>query len=262
MNWVSNLFSRYLRNLHFITIAALCTTLILNLGGVNATVTKVPMSILYFPFFKVKVAVLELHEVAKDNSSLRQSLVEASIRLSMMEESNRENDRLKRILGFEAPSGYRILPAKVISTTGGRLPNSAVINRGTKDGVAIDLPVINEEGLVGRISSVGPDVATVQLLTDPVNRVAVRVADTREMGIVKYDRSDNLMLDNYSVQSPLSEGDLIISSGLGGIFPPGLAVGRVLNIDRPENEMFARIVLKPAVNFNRLEELFVLRPQL
>lgn len=236
--------------------------LIINTGGFNTLILQAPLGIFYYPFFKIKSTFIDLSDVAEDNRRLQLALVEASLRVSMMEESRLENQRLRRILGFESPSGYTLMPAKVIILPGGRVEASAVINRGSKHGVQVDQPVINEEGLVGRIGVVSEDFATIQLLTDPANRVAARIADTREMGIVKVRVDGMMILDNFSINSPVREGDEVISSGLGGIYPPGLSIGRVASVEIAENELFAQVTLQPAVSFNRIEELFVLKAEM
>ena len=164
-------------------------------------------------------------------------------------------------MGFEPPEGYSLIPAKVISVTyNGALPISAVINRGAEDTVAVDQPVVNQSGLIGRITEILGNFSVVQLLTDPANRVAARVAETREMGIVKYKTNKGLVLDNFPVQGTIHEGDLIVSSGLGGVYVAGLTVGTVMEIIRPDDEQFCKVILDPAANFGSLEELFILRP--
>jgi rod shape-determining protein MreC len=204
--------------------------------------------------------VTDLVGVRDENARLREALVEASLRVTRLEEVERENIRLQAILGFEPPPGYRLLPARVIAVNAGRYPTTLTINRGLNHGVSMNQAVINDQGLVGRVTAAASDFATLQLLTDPTNRVAVRVVDSREMGIVRFSMSGALMVDNVPIQGDIDPGDVVISSGLGGVYPPGLVVGVVDRVDRPEDEPFCRVHLIPAVNFNRLEELFVLRP--
>lgn len=259
MNWISNLFSRYLRNVQFAVIAVLMIVLIVGNPKINGLVSDAAVGVFYYPFFKLKSSITDLVQVHDENLRLQEALVDASVNLSMLEEDRRENERLRAVLGFEPPVGYRLLPAKVISITSDRIPISAVINMGSGDSVKVNQPVINEDGLIGRISEVMPDYSTVQLLTDPTNRVAVRVAETREMGIAKYGISDGMIMDNFPIQAEVRAGDLIISSGLGGVYPAGLKVGTVSFVSRPEDAAFCDVRLEAAVNFNALDELFILR---
>ncbi|MCP4684636.1 MAG: rod shape-determining protein MreC [bacterium] len=259
MRWISNLFSRYWRNVHFISVLLLSLILILGGGQVTGFTSGVVSAVFYAPFSLIKNTVVALATVNTDNERLQQALVEASAKVVQLEEMERENARLRAILGFTPPENYTLIPAEVVSVSGDHVSLAALINRGTRDSVEIDQPLINEQGLIGRVVSVSPLSATVQLLTDPTARVAVRIADSREMGIVKYQVGTGMILDNFPIQGSIKEGDLILSSGLGGIYPPGLVVGTVIAVERPEEEPFCRVRLQPAANFNSLEELFVLR---
>ncbi len=259
MKWISNLSGRFGRNVHLIAVLVLCLVLIFGGHRVTSLVSGATINIFYYPFFKVKNTVTELSAVNAENSRLQLALVEASVRLSRLEEAERENARLRTVLGFDPPAGYSLLPARIISVAGGVVPTAAVINRGARDSICVDQPLINEQGLFGRVVSVSSDVSTVQLLTDPAHRVAVRVAGSREMGIVKYQHGRGMVLANFPVQGSIEVGDLIVSSGLGGIYPPGLAVGTVTSVVRPEEEPFCQVCLASAANFNSLEEVFILR---
>ncbi|HUV30996.1 MAG TPA: rod shape-determining protein MreC [Acidobacteriota bacterium] len=262
MKWISGTLSRHWRNVHFIAVIVLSALLTFGSQRFNGYVSQTALVVFYQPFAKIKRSVEELSAVNAENHRLRQSLVEASLRLSELEEMKLENIRLRSVLGFEPPPGYKLLPARVLSVSGERMPVSAVINRGYHDSVFVDQTLINQEGLIGRIVAVMPDNATVQLLTDPANRTAVRVTSSREMGIVKYVASEGMILDNFPIQGQISEGELVISSGLGGIYPAGLVVGTVASIRRPEDEPFCKVRLTPAANFSSLEELFILRPDM
>ncbi len=259
MRWISNLFSRYWRNVHFIFVLLLSLILILGGGQVTGLVSGVATAVFYAPFAEIKNTLVSLATVNADNERLHLALAEAEAKVVQLEEMERENARLRDSLGFTPRENYTLLPAEVVSVSGDHVSLAAIINRGARDSVEIDQPLINEQGLIGRVVSVAPLSATVQLLTDPTARVAVRIADSREMGIVKYQVRTGMILDNFPIQGSIKEGDLILSSGLGGIYPPGLVVGTVTSVERPEEEPFCRIRLQPAANFNSLEELFILR---
>ena len=263
MSWISDLLSKRSRNIHFGLILALSAVLLLGNTRINSFVSQFLLSSLYYPFFKVKTSLADASVRASDLDRLRERLVEVSEKLSMCQEVQRETVRLRAALGFEPPPGYRLTPAKVvmISGLGGRLPISVTINRGARDSVFVDLPIINQDGLIGRVISATDDYATIQLLTDPSNRVAARVAGSREMGVVKYLAHGEMVLDNFPVQGHINEGDTVLSSGLGGVYPAGLMVGTVIEVSRPENVPFCRVKLRPAANIRSLEEIFVLRPE-
>lgn len=249
------------RNAHFAVVLILAVVLIIGQPVVNGLVSQVILDGFYYPFFHIKKRLNEVATVSIENDQLRAWVAKSSVELLLLEEAARENARLRSILGFEQPPGYRLLPATVVSVTGGQMPISATINRGLDDSVKVQQPVINQVGLVGRIQEVMPGYAKVQLLTDPLNRVAARVASGREMGIVRYLVSEGMVLDDFPNQGIVQPGDTILSSGLGRVYPPGLTVGTVSKVTRPENKPYSEVRLEPAVNFHSLEELFVLMPE-
>lgn len=259
MTWVSSLVSRYWRSIHIIAILLLSGILIFGGQRLTGYIGQAELGIFYQPFFRIRSYLERISSVNDENRRLRQALVETTLRVTEMEEVKRENLRLRSVLGFEPPPGYSLLPARVISVSGESRPVSAVINRGSEDSVFVDQALINQEGLIGRVFSVTPKYATIQLLTDPGSRVAVRIARSREMGIVKYIPSEGLILDNFPIQGQIAEGDQILSSGLGGVYPAGLVVGTVVSVERPDGELFCRVKLEAAANITSLENLFILR---
>ncbi len=261
MSWISNVSYKHWRIVQFVLVVVLGVALILTPTGFGNIVSQIVLKSLYTPFSLAKGGVLDLVAVNSVNEQLRESLAQTSIMISLYEEASRENDRLRMALGFEPPPSYRLLPARVVSVTGGRLPISVTINIRSVDSLPVNLPVINQFGLIGRVEEVMGDYARVQLLTDPRNRVAARVASSREMGIVRYLPSSGMALDNFPNQGHVAVGDTVISSGLGGIYPPGLQVGTVQEVERPENRPFSKIRLQPTVNMRSIEELFILMPE-
>jgi len=114
-------------------------------------------------------------------------------------------------------------------------------------------------GLVGRTTSILDNKVTVELLTSPNCMVAARDQNTRALGIIMWNLGQELLLDNVPVQDSVAVGDTIITSGLGGLYPAGLPIGTVEKSELPAKGFFKRITIKPFVNFNRLDELFILK---
>lgn len=259
MGTLRTLFARYWRNIHFISVFVLAVLLLLGQPFINSYVKEGVYALFYSPFAKLKLNINKLVNVSDNNRTLMESLVEASFQISLHEETVKENERLRSILGFEPPPGYTLIPAEVIAVSGHYLPTAVTINKGEGDSLRVNMPVINQQGLIGRVSDVTADYAEVQLLTDPTNRVAARVASSREMGIVKFIAGTGMILDNFPIQGTVTVSDTVISSGLGRVYPPGLFVGTVVRVEREELEPFCDIKLKPAANFYSIEELFILR---
>jgi len=261
MNWISTQFSRHGRYINVTVVLILSILFIFGPSIINESIDQTVLAGLYYPFYKIENFFELMNSQSDVNDQLRVSLMEISLQLSEYDEVLRENIRLRDALGFNPPAGYHLMPAEVISVSGDKISMSAIINQGINDSVFNDDPVINQEGLVGRISSTTPDYSTIQLLTDPSNRVAARVASSREMGIVKYKILSGMILDNFPLHGSIVVGDTVISSGLGGIYPSGLIVGFVTDIERDESEPFCHVKLTPAVNFRSIEEVFVLKTE-
>jgi len=265
MNWITGLLSKHSRNIHLILVVALSLVLVLVQGpkSISSRVSQAIQGSLYYPFLKIKSSFRNASVRAADLDRLREMLAESREKLFMCLEIQRENERLQGALGFKPPAGYRLTPANVVYITGlgAQLPISAVINRGVDDSILIDMPVMNQDGLIGRVAFVMGNSATIQLLTDPSNQVAARLVSSRQMGIVKYLAHGGMVLDNFPSQADVKVGDTVISSGLGGVYPAGLPVGTVTKVSYPENEPFCRIELKPAADIRSLEEIFILKPE-
>lgn len=259
MSKVRNLYAKYWRNVHLSAIVILSVVFIFTQNYISPYLQQSVETVFYSPFSKLELYLSKLVYEAEDNQQLRESLVESAVKLTLYEEALKENNRLRGILGFEYSPDYELIPSEVISVSGEFMPVRAMINKGTKDSIEVNLPVVNKDGLIGRISSVSEDYAVVQLLTEPTNRVAARTSDSREMGIVKYSNSEGMILENFPIQGIVNVNDSIVSSGLGGIYPEGLFVGIVESVERRELSAFCDIKIKPAVNFYSIEELFILK---
>ena len=257
MTWISTQFSRHWRNIHLGAVLVMSAVLIFWPPAVKHVAAPAVYAF-YYPFDKLQQTLELWQSRAEANDELRASLMKTSLELQMYREAVRENQRLRDALGFEPPSGYRLLPTEVVKVSGYDMPVQAVIDRGEADSVYVNQPVVNQEGLIGRVTFVAPDHAAVQLLTDPANRVAARVAESREMGIVRYVSGEGMILDNFPIHGYIVTGDTVISSGLGGVYPPGLRVGIVTDVQREEHQPFARVSLRAAANFHSIEELFLL----
>ncbi|OPX31529.1 MAG: hypothetical protein B1H40_03810 [Candidatus Latescibacteria bacterium 4484_181] len=121
------------------------------------------------------------------------------------------------------------------------------------------MPVVTAEGLVGRVIKVFLSSSVVQLLLDRNCRVSAVVQNRdRPFGIVEWEGEQKLKLKGISLRSNIQLGDVVVSSGMGGVFPKGLQIGTISNIEGQELGLFKKVELTPTVQFSRLEEVFVL----
>jgi rod shape-determining protein MreC len=133
-----------------------------------------------------------------------------------------------------------------------------IINRGSGDGILRGMPVVTNQGLIGRVDSVISDAARVQLITDPASVVNVRLQNAGTDAVLLGSLTGDLALDMISQEVTVEDGDVVLTSGLGGGYPPDLIVGQVVNVRKRDYELFQQATIQSAVDFSRLEIVLVI----
>jgi rod shape-determining protein MreC len=133
-----------------------------------------------------------------------------------------------------------------------------IINRGSNDGILRGMPVVTNQGLVGRIDAVIADAARVQLITDPNSTVNVQLKNANTDAILLGSVTGDISLDMIAQGATVQSGDLILTSGLGGGYPPDLIVGQVINVRKLDYELFQQATVQSAVDFTRLDIVLVI----
>ncbi len=258
MKFYQTLFERKASITHLALIALLSVVMLASKDYIYNPLSEAANYIFKKPFFELKLALSDVYQVRQRNSELEEALLRAMVQINDLKRQKSENERLRAQLGYSPAEDFRLIPLEAYSVTYRGIPVAIQVNKGTAQGLSSGQPVISGNGLVGRIDELSARFATVQLLSDPGCRVAARDAESREQGIVRFVSSRGLILDNVPIDGQIKTGDLIISSGLGGVFPEGLPVGIVESVTRDENAIFASVSLKPVVNLNAIDELYAL----
>jgi rod shape-determining protein MreC len=198
------------------------------------------------------------------NEEKSRFLLEQNAQLALenmhLREAGEENARLRRALEFRQVEGPgELIAAEVIGRDPDQLYDSLVINAGEDRGVEPDWPVVTAEGLVGHVASVDASSSVVQLLMrTPVSAI---VQDGRAQGVVSWVRGNLFRLQFVEASSSIKEGSWVVSSGIGGRYPKGIPIGAVTEVRaRGRDPLFQEVFLTAAVDFLRLEEVFVLPP--
>lgn len=200
----------------------------------------------------------DLASLQKENEALKAQNAALALQTQRFREEHFQNLRLRRALGFRESAPYRLLPAEVIANDPDRMVNSVLINVGARDGVQRMMAVVTPDGLVGRIFEVVDSASIVQLLLDRNCRVSALVQnEARDWGIVVWEEGRGCRLENLSIRAQVSVGDVIVSAGMGGIFPKGLKVGTIKTIGECERDLFRSVEVETGVSFEHLEEVFV-----
>lgn len=200
---------------------------------------------------------LWLVNARQENTHLKEENRNLQGELAALSEIRLENDRLRRLLDFVNEIEHPELPARVIAEDASRWARTVVIDKGTDMGVHEGLPVVVAEGVVGRVIKAAPNSARVLLITDASSAVASLVQRTRTRGVAR-GAGDLMTLDYASREDNLEEGDLLVTSGMGGVFPKGLVVGRVVAAEQGKFGLFQDVEVAPSADFSRLEEVLVL----
>ncbi len=133
-----------------------------------------------------------------------------------------------------------------------------IINRGSNDGIRRGMPVVSDKGLVGRVDAVIADAARVQLITDAASVVSVHLQNANADAMLRGSLTGDLTLDMLSQDANVEIGDVVLTSGLGGNYPPDLLVGQVVSVRKLDYEIFQTAVVQPVVDFNRLQIVLVI----
>ena len=212
---------------------------------------------IYSPFWTLSNKITSLVSVYNANVVLKAENVRLKFERMAYEQNRLENERFREMLRLLPRTDYRTVPADVIGHDQGRRWTSMVV-RGNEV-LEQFLPVVDEKGLVGKISSSTGTVATVSLLIGPNCRAAARDNKTRTLGIVKWNSGKGLLFDDVAIEHDVFVGDTVVSSGMGGVFPEGLTIGVVAHVDTIPTAYFKEIRVKPTVDFGSLDNVMVLK---
>lgn len=212
------------------------------------------------------VAIQDFFTSPRDIASLRQrnaelegEVAELQAQVIQLQQQVGETEILAALVDYmRASPANTYRAAAVIGRDPSPFLHYVIINRGSNDGFLRGMPVVTDQGLIGRIDAVIADAARVQLITDPASSVNVRLqnAETEAslIGSVTGDMTLEMIPQDINVQP----GDLVLTSGLGGGYPPDLIIGQVVNVRSRDFDLFQQATVQPVVDFNRLEIVLVI----
>ena len=194
----------------------------------------------------------------EENKNLNKKINEIKTELVLYQVGYLEAQRLSKLLALKNDYNYRFVSARVIGREQAALSKTILINKGTAHGLKIGMPVIATPGLIGRLIDVSWHVSKVLLLIDENNNIGAILQRTRTQGIISGAGPHGCILKYIYKNQDVKEGDSVISSGMGGIFPKGLLIGKVSHVQKQDARLFLKINVAPFVDFAKLEEVLVL----
>jgi len=197
--------------------------------------------------------------VKEENKSLLERVALLENKVHLLQEKAVENERLRALLHFQENRPFALLPASVVGKDFNSWSRTLVINQGSQSGVETGMAVVRPEGVVGRILTTSNHFALVQLILDSNSDIPAILERTRAEGIVSGKITNRCRIKYLNRLADVVVGDRVLSSGLGGIYPKGLIIGAVHSVHKKKYGLFQEVIITPAVDFAKTEEVFVVK---
>jgi len=201
--------------------------------------------------------------LAEEYHSLYSRIADRTFELERLEELKKENDRLRKELGFRSRTEWELLHAEVVGRETGRLGTVILVNQGSQAGVVKGWIAYSPQGLVGKVEAAGKEFSRVQLITNYNSPIGVRIERNDVEAVVEWTPSlpNRLVMKFVQPETDVKVGDLVVSSGLGGVYPAGLRVGRVSRVKLEGGGWEPYVEVRPLVDFSRLVEVLLIAPE-
>jgi len=200
---------------------------------------------------------LNLVDVRRENISLRSDLKVLNSRIVAAQETMLANQRLEKLLGMKSVIKIPTLPVTVVGEDVSSWFRTLLIDQGSSSGIAEGMAVVAADGVVGQIVKVSANTSRVLLLTDHASGIAATIQRSRARGVVKGKGEGLCSLEFTTREEDVKVGDMVVTSGIGGIFVKGVPIGEVTMVKRGEYGIFQTVTIRPSVNIAHLEELLV-----
>lgn len=266
--------SRKVWVLIFVLASIFCIVFLAARGRFEPVVSSQVVSLVLAPFqqvvswvgSQVNYVTSNIWEIATEhqqNKMLRSEVEQLRAQNLQASEFAAENERLRALLGYkQSATQFDLVAARVIGREAATWSSMIVIDRGTSDGVRENMAVVTEKGLVGHVMEAGLKSSKVQLIMDPRSSVGTLVQrpESRVTGIVEGDMNDPTMprMVNIPKTADVQEGDVIVTSGFGGVYPKGIVVGKVTSVKNESGGLLKYGVIETSVNFQKLEDVAVI----
>lgn len=206
----------------------------------------------------------EIRDVKAENDALRQQIADLQNENALSVEEKNELSQLRELLELdELYSDYEKVGARIISKDSSNWFSTFTIDKGSEDGIFVDMNVIGNGGLVGIVSSVGKNYAIVRAIIDDESNVSAQIASTSDKCIVKgslqHMNDGVLMVFNLNKDAKVSEGDMVVTSNISSKFMPGILIGYIKSVENDSNNLTKTAYLTPVVDFAHLDTVLVIK---
>jgi rod shape-determining protein MreC len=200
---------------------------------------------------------LDMRRAVNENLDLHRKVASLTTENLKLRQSATEMRRLRSLLGYSEQFNLQTSMAQAIMLdTSGRF-KSIIIDRGSSDGIEVNDPVVNANGLIGRVVLTTKDMAKIQLITDSNAAVGALVERTRRQGVIRGDGAGGAEMNDVPSLADVVPGDRVLTAGIDGIYPKGIPIGVVVKADKGPN-LFKDIAVKPSVDVGSIEEVIII----
>jgi rod shape-determining protein MreC len=210
-------------------------------------------------------AITEIETLRNDNAALRADVNRLTLENVQLREAAFAAQQAAKLDAIAKTLTLQSVPATVISRDPSNILSTIVLGVGTDQGVSVGHIVVSEQGLVGRVFEVGTNYSKVLPITDPSSTLSALVEGSRATGIVRGQYGDSLIMDWILQTERVKPGDVVVTAGLGlsdelrSLYPKGLVVGKILQLQNAEAAAYQRAIIAPAVDLRKLENVLVVR---
>lgn len=229
-------------------------------GAVSVVTTPVRVlgSLVATPFNAAGNVMGNLTASQETLSELREQNAELTAQVAELSESKKTSERLESLLNLQSTYSLTSTAARIIGNSSDAWSRAVTIDKGTAAGFSCGMAVCNSGGVIGQIVEVSATTSTVQLITDEGSGVSAMIQSTRAQGMLQGQPDGSLRLSYVSTESDVKVGDIVITSGIGGVYPKGLPLGTVSSVEKSDNDVYYTIVLRAQSTAENNEEVLVI----
>lgn len=207
-------------------------------------------------------SIADLRTAQSENDALKQRIQQLEVEIKAKEDLAAENERLNRLLNLKEKNQYKVLTARIIGRDPSIWFDSSIVDRGSLDGVKLNMPVVTDGGLLGRVTAVGPLTSQIDLITrdkSGVGAVVGEIAGSNALGVVVGSSKRDLVEMRYVPGSvEVQPGQIVYTTGQDGIYPAGLKVGEIVQIESGSATTPHRILIRPSAGIDSMQEVGIL----
>lgn len=219
---------------------------------------KMAGSVIASPFNALGNIFSNLTASQETLSDLRDQNAELTAKVAELSEAQETATRLEALVGLQSTYNLQSTAARIIGGSSDAWTQTVTIDKGSADGFTVGMPVCNAYGVIGQITECALNVSTVLLINDETSGVAAMIQSSRAQGMLRGQADGSLRLEYVPAEAEVKVGDIVITSGIGGVFPKGLPLGTVTSVEKSDNDVYYTISVRTQSSTENNEEVLVI----